>query len=118
MSLSSINPDSPPRRIKRYHADSDDEDLFDVQVAKAQKVTSNSGRPKAGDYDPATKEVILAVANTYRALLVSHGAFPTSSEDLDLVKRSWLRVNEDGEIDPPMDLTLDFVRIVSHFSIR
>jgi hypothetical protein len=110
--VSSMNLDSPPPRTKHHH-DSDDEGLFEVHVMKAQKITSNSGRPKAGDYDPTTKGVILSVANTYRALLVSQGAFPTSSEDLDLVKQTWKRVHDDGEIDPPLKLTTDFMRIVS-----
>jgi Domain of unknown function (DUF6532) len=109
---SSMNLDSLPPRTKRYH-DSDDEGLFEVHVTKAQKITSNSGCPKAGDYDPATKGVILSAANTYCALLVSQGAFPSSSEDLDLVKQTWKRVHDDGEIDPLLKLTTDFIRIVS-----
>ena len=115
VSISSMHSDSPPppSRTKRSHPDSDDEGLFEVHVVKAQKINPNSGRPKAGDYDSSTREVILSAANTYRALLVSQGAFPTSSEDLELVKRSWKRVNDDGEIDPPIGLTPDIVRIVS-----
>lgn len=103
----------PPPRIKREHVNSDDEDVFEAHVAKAQKISANAGRPKAGDYESSAKEVILSAANTYRALLVSQGAFPTSSEELELVKRSWKRVNEDSEMDPPMGLTPDIVRIVS-----
>lgn len=113
LSLSSAHSDSPPPRAKRNLADSDDEDLFEVPAAKAQKISPNAGRPKAGDYESSAREVILSAANTYRALLVSQGAFPTSSEELDLVKRSWKRVNDDSGIDPHMGLTPDIVRIVS-----
>ena len=88
--------------------------MFDMHDSKAQKISTNAGRPKAADYESSAKEVILAAANTYRALLVSQKAFPTSSEELDLVKRSWKRVNDETEMDP-MDLTADIVRIVSLF---
>jgi hypothetical protein len=87
--------------------------VLEVHVAKAQKVSANAGRPKAGDYESSAKEVILSAANTYRALLVSQGAFPTSLEELDLVKKAWKRVNDVSEMDPPMGLTPDIVRIVS-----
>jgi hypothetical protein len=87
-----------------------------VHASKAQKISTNSGRPKAADYESSAKELILAAANMYRALLVSQKAFPTSSEELELVKRSWKRVNDDSEMDP-MDLTPDIVRIVSFLSL-
>ena len=54
------------------------------------------------------------MANYYRALLTSQGAFPTSLEELELVKRSWKRANEDTEMNP-IALTPDIVRIVSSF---
>jgi hypothetical protein len=107
---------SPPPVIKREHdvlADSDDE-VFEVHVAKARETSTNAGRPKAADYEVAAREVILSAANTYRALLASKGAFPTSSEELDLVKQSWKRVNDDSGMSP-MALTPDIVRIVSYF---
>jgi hypothetical protein len=104
----------PPPVIKREHeADSDDE-VFEVHVAKARKTSTNAGRPKAADYEDAAREVILSAANTYRALLASQGAFPTSSEELDLAKKSWKRVNDDSGMSP-MALTPDIVRIVSYF---
>jgi hypothetical protein len=113
VSISSTRSPSPLVRTKREHVDSDGEDLLEAPVAKAQKVSANAGRPKAGDYESSAKEVILSAANTYRALLVSQGAFPTSLEELDLVKKAWKRVNDDSEMDPPMGLTPDIVRIVS-----
>ena len=83
---------------------------------KAQKISVSAGHPKAGDYESSAREVILSAANTYRALLVFQGAFPTSSEELELVKRAWKRVNVDREMNP-MGLTPDIVRIVSFFSL-
>lgn len=109
MSLSSTQSHSPPPQIKREHVDSDNEDIFEVH--KAQKISANSGCPKAADYESSTKEVILSAANTYWVLLVSQSAFPTSSEELDLVKSAWKRANVDSEIE--IELTLDIVRIVS-----
>jgi hypothetical protein len=89
--------------------------VAEVQVvSKAQKINQNAGRPKAGDYEVAAREVILSAANYYRALLTSQGAFPTSSEELELVKRSWKRANDDSEMIP-IALTPDIVRIVSNF---
>ena len=121
-SIPSSEPETPPRltQTKREHdviSDSDDKDkVFEahVRVSKAQKITSNTGRPKAADYEAAAREVILSAANTYRALLVTQGAFPTSSEELELVKKAWKRVNDDSEMDA-MSLTPDIVRIVSAF---
>lgn len=137
--LSSTQSESPsPRAIKREHdatIELDDDDAFEVHVAKAQKTSTNAGRPKAADYEDAAREVILSAANTYRALIATQGtsgfssfsstyralistqgAFPSSSEELELVKRSWKMVNDDSGMSP-MGLTPDIVRIVS-FSSR
>ena len=113
----------------------DDDDAFEVHIAKAQKTSTNAGHPKAADYEDATTEVILSAANTcralittqgtsgfssfsstYRALISTQGAFPSSSsEELELVKRSWKMVNDDSGMSP-MGLTPDIVRIVSFSS--
>jgi hypothetical protein len=123
--LSSRLSESPPPPIignKHEHdviADSsllDDEEVFEVHIAKAQKITQNTGQPKAGDYDPPSRELILSAANTYRVLLATQGAFPMSSEELELVKKAWKRVNDDGETTP-MALTPDITRIVSFFIV-
>ena len=111
MSLSSTEPLSPPHQIKRELPDSDDENVFQVHVSKAQRISATSGRSKAADYESAAKEIILSAANLYRVLLVSQTAFPSSSEELDLVKRAWKKANEDNETD--IELTPDIVRIVS-----
>ena len=52
------------------------------------------------------------MANIYRALLATQGGFPTSSEELELVKRSWKRALDEIEMNP-IALTPDIVRIVS-----
>ena len=113
MSVSLTKSLSPVPRTKHDRVDSDDEDVLQVQVSKAQKISPNSGRPKAADYESAAKEIILAAANLYRVLLVSQRAFPSSSEEVDLVKSAWKRVNEDNETE--IELTPDIVRIVSFF---
>ena len=68
-----------------------------MHIAKAQKISTNAGRLKATDYDDVTRELILSAANTYCALLVSQGAFLTSLEELELVKRACKRVNDNSE---------------------
>jgi hypothetical protein len=122
-SLSSAQSDSPLPHViqtKCQHdaiSESDDDEVIEVHIAKAPKFNKTAGRPKAADYDLVAKEVILSAANTYRALLASQGAFPTSLEELELVKRSWKRVNDDSKLTP-MTLTPDIVRIVSNFLFR
>jgi hypothetical protein len=69
VSLSStepLSPESPPPRIKRELADTDDEDVFQAHISKAQKISANSGHPKAPDYESATKEsVFVDAVNDY-----------------------------------------------------
>ena len=116
MSVSLTHTDSLPPRTKFKHNidDSDDENVFEGHILKAQKISARAGHPKVGDYEYSAREVVLSAANTYRALLASQGAFPTSSEELELVKRAWKRVNVDREMNL-MGLTPDIVRIVSFF---
>lgn len=66
VSLSSTEPLSPPPRIKRELADTDNEDVFQAHISKAQKISANSGHPKAPDYESATKEsVFVDAVNDY-----------------------------------------------------
>jgi Domain of unknown function (DUF6532) len=102
--------------VKREHHQVSDEEVFEVHVAKAQRTSKLTSRPKAADYDIADREIILSAANTYRALLASQGAFPMSSEELELVKKAWKRALDENEIKV-MALTPDIVRIVSNFLI-
>ena len=101
----------PVVQKKRQHDASSDLDDDELVVSKAQRITTNPGCPKVVDYDDVAKELILSAANTYRALIVSQGAFPTSSEELELVKRAWKRVNDDSEMSL-IALSPDIVRIV------
>lgn len=121
MSISSSSTESdsgsPPRVIKRERdviGDPDDDEVFEVQAAKAQKTSKHAGRPKAADYEADAREVILSAATIYRALLATQGGFPTSSEELELVKRSWKRAHDDSEMNQnTIVLSPDIVRIVS-----
>ena len=118
LSISSSSTDSdpelgsPPRVIKCERDVISDLDDDEMQAAKAQKTSKHAGRPKAADYEVAAREVILSAANIYQALLATQGGFPTSSEELELVKRSWKRALDEIEMNP-IALTPDIVRIVS-----
>ena len=62
------------------------------------------------------KEQVLTAANIYRALLSSQGPFPTSSEELKLIKKSWKLANLNTETEgTPLTLTPSIVTIVSIF---
>ena len=118
LSISSTQSESPPTHVTKRERDGlDDDEVFEVHVSKAPKASKHAGRPKAADYEVAAREVILSAANIYRAFLASQGAFPTSSEELELVKRSWKRAHDDCEMNPIMALTPDIVRIVSFFCL-
>ena len=60
------------------------------------------------------KEQVLTAANIYRALLSSQGPFPTSSEELKLIKKSWKLANTETD-GTPLTLTPSIVTIVSIF---
>jgi hypothetical protein len=77
-------------------------------------MNKKSARPKAGDYDEMGKEQVLAAANTYRALLASQGAFPSTATELKLIKKSWKLVNAESGV-PSLALTPSIVTIVSRF---
>jgi hypothetical protein len=108
---------SPQAGSKRQHDTDEEENNSDVEeadvhVSKAPKVEKKSARPKAGDYDEVGKEMVLAAANIYRALLASQGAFPNTSTELKLIKKSWKLVNADTGV-VPLALTPSIVTIVS-----
>jgi hypothetical protein len=104
---------------RRHHTDEEvnvmnsDSDA-DVHISKAPKKNKKTARPKAGDYDELGKEQVLAAANTYRALLASQGAFPNTSMELKLVKKSWKMVNAENGV-ASLALTPSIVTIVSKF---
>jgi hypothetical protein len=73
-----------------------DIEVADVHVSKTPKIERKNGRPKAGDYDDSGKELVLAAANIYRALLVSQDAFPNNSTEVRLVKKAWKQMNAES----------------------
>ena len=115
---------SPQAGSKRQHNTDDDDsendsnlEETDVHVSKAQKTEKKTTRPKAGDYDEIGKELVLAAANLYRALLASQGAFPNTSKEIELIKKSWKLANAESGVNP-LALTPSIVTIVSKFHFR
>ena len=115
---------SPQTGSKRQHnlnssddtnEDENDEKLEedDAHISKAQKTSKKTSRPKAGDYDEIGKELVLAAANLYRALLASQGAFPNPSKEIELIKKSWKLANSESGVNP-LALTPSIVTIVSN----
>ena len=92
---------------------SDTEDT-DVHVSKAPKVPKKTAHPKARDYDEFGKELVLAAANIYCALLASRGMFLNPSKELKLIKKAWKLVNTESGVKP-LALTPSIVMIVSKF---
>jgi hypothetical protein len=97
---------------RRSHSPSEDDVL---QVVKAQKVSEGGGRPKASDYDDVSKEVILRATAIYRCLVSTSNAFPTPTEEGDLIKRAWSRANQETSQDIPIALTPVIAKVVSFF---
>ena len=108
---------SPQAGSKQSHAtdnESDNDDIKEVHVNKTPKLERKGGRPKARDYDKAGKELVLAAANRYRALLASQGAFPNTSMEMRLVKKAWKHMNSESGLKP-RTLTPSIVTIVSYY---
>ena len=83
-----------------------------LQLAKAQKVSEGGGRPKASDYDEVSKEVILRATAIYRCLVSTRNAFPTPSEEADMIKTAWNRANEETSQPVPIALTPAIAKVV------
>jgi hypothetical protein len=75
------------------------------QVIKAQKVSEGGSHPKASVYDDIAKKVILCTTAIYRCLLSTYNAFPTPSEERELIKTAWNHANEETLKDIPIVLT-------------
>jgi hypothetical protein len=110
-------PSSPQAGSKRGRSsDSDtdsDEAEVDAHITKALKGPQKSTRPKAGDFDDFGRDLVLSAANLYRALLASQGAFPDTTLELKLIKKSWNKVIADNGVKP-LTLTPSIVTIVSN----
>ena len=84
-----------------------------LQLAKAQKVSEGGGRPKASDYDEVSKEVILRATAIYHCLVSTRNAFPTPSEEADMIKIAWNHANEETSQQVPIALTPAIAKVVS-----
>jgi hypothetical protein len=104
------SPSQPVIGRKRSHSPSDD---GFHQLVKAQKVSEGGGRPKASDYDDVAKEVILCATAIYRCLVSTSNAFPTPSEEGELIKCAWNRANEETSQEVPIALTPVIAKVVS-----
>jgi hypothetical protein len=112
----SLSPQAGSKQQHNTEEEENDSDIEDVHVNKVPKIQNKTARPKAGDYDEVGKELVLAAANIYRALLASQGAFLNSSEskELKLIMKSWKLVNAESEVNQ-LALTPSIVTIVSIF---
>jgi hypothetical protein len=111
----SSSPHSPsPPLLGRKRSHSSSEDSLH-QLVKAQKVSERDGRPKASDYDDVAKEVILTATAIYRCLVSTSNAFPTPSEEGQMIKNAWQRANEETSQEVPIALTPAIAKIVSVF---
>jgi hypothetical protein len=107
-------PSSPlPVAGRKRSYSSSDEGLN--HFVKAQKVSEGSGRPKASDYDDVAKEVILCATSIYRCLVSTSNAFPTPSEEGELIKLAWSRANEETSQEVPIALTPVISKVVRVF---
>ncbi|KAG6807096.1 hypothetical protein H0H92_008806 [Tricholoma furcatifolium] len=77
---------------------------------KATKITDNTGRPKASDYDDVGKEIILKATSFYRCLISTVNGFPESAAELAMVREAWQLATEDVGIQ--MGLTPDIGKII------
>ena len=105
----SPSPSLPIIGRKRVNSFSDDH-LH--HLVKAQKVSEGGGRPKASDYDDVAKEVILCATAIYRCLVSTSNAFPTPSEEGELIKCAWNRANDETSQEVPIALTPVIAKVV------
>ena len=102
------------RRKRSYSSSEPEESLH--QLVKAQKVSEGGGRPKASDYDDVAKEVILCATAIYRCLVSTSNAFPTPSEEGEMIKGAWNRANEATSQEVPIALTPVIAKVVSEIN--
>ncbi|GLB43864.1 hypothetical protein LshimejAT787_1500480 [Lyophyllum shimeji] len=101
---------SPSAGDKRRRSP-DDEGPTPVQ---AQKVTANTGRPKAADYDDDVQELITRANSLYRCFLSTVVAFPDSATELDAVKQAWKVANEESGLPAPVILSADIAKVIKN----
>ena len=107
---------SPQSGSKHPHTTDDktnyNVDIVEVHVNKAPKTERRHGQTKAGDFNDADKELVLAAANIYRALLASQDTFPNTSMEVMLVKEAWKQMNAESGLKS-QKTTPSMVTIVS-----
>ena len=110
---------SPQAGSKQQHHTDDEDDendsdigMTNIHVSKAPEIHNKTTQLKASNYDEFGKELILAAANIYCALLASQGAFLIPSVELKLIKKAWKLVNAESGVKP-LTLTPSIVIIVS-----
>jgi hypothetical protein len=108
---------SPQSGNKRAHSTDDetdsDVDVVEVHVSKAPKTEKRNGRPKAGDFNEADKELVLAASYIYRVLLASQDPFPNTTMEMRLVKKAWKQMNAESGLKKDRKITPTMVTIVS-----
>ncbi|KAG6806926.1 hypothetical protein H0H92_009551 [Tricholoma furcatifolium] len=95
---------------KRPRSESLDVENHAPTKIKATKITDNTGRPKASDYDDVGKEIILKATSFYRCLISTVNGFPESAAELAMVREAWQLATEDVGIQ--MGLTPDIGKII------
>lgn len=57
--------------------------------ALSPPLLATKGRPKAGNYELATRQILLTAIEIYCAILLTEIPFPTSSQEIDWAKGAW-----------------------------
>ena len=81
-------------------------------MVKAQKVSERGSCPKASNYDDVAKEVILCATATYQCLVSTSNAFPTLSEEGEMIRDAWNCANEEMSQEVPIALTPVIAKVV------
>ncbi|KAJ7808035.1 hypothetical protein B0H14DRAFT_2609234 [Mycena olivaceomarginata] len=88
---------SPTTGDKRARSPDDD-----IRVTQAQKTTDHQGRPRAKDYDDTTQALIDIASIWFRCLLATKEGFPEHLDEVDMVKLSLAKGEEELKISMPL----------------
>ncbi|KAJ7840202.1 hypothetical protein B0H14DRAFT_2512693 [Mycena olivaceomarginata] len=88
---------SPTTGDKRARSPDDD-----IRVTQAQKTTDHQGRPRAKDYDDTTQALINIASIWFRCLLATKEGFPEHLDEVDMVKLSLAKGEEELKISMPL----------------
>ncbi|KAJ7602972.1 hypothetical protein FB45DRAFT_1072362 [Roridomyces roridus] len=95
---------SPVVGDKRAHSAVSDQD--DLRPTQAQRSSPLRGRPKAGDYDEITREVLSLAITFYRCFLSARDAFPDQATEMSFVKEAWDTACYNRNVDIELTPTL------------